>query len=111
MGHVKACWQLALLYETGRGAPSSKAEASWYHNLASEQGWPPSQFLVACHTDSSGLSVARAARLYRRAAEAGEMCATNNLSAHFLHVPIDVADHGVASLQSTLLQLNNSRRL
>ena len=99
MGHVEACWQLALLYETGIGVPYSEAEAMRYHKMASDKGWPPSQFLVACRMDCGDLTTADAARLYRRAAEAGEARATNNLSAHLFHVPV-VSDHAIANQQS-----------
>jgi len=100
MGHVKACWQLALLYETGSGVPFSEAEAARYHKMACEKGWPPSQFLVACRMERDGVSMGEVAGLYRRAAEAGEALAANNLSAHLLHFRIDATDHGVANQQS-----------
>ena len=97
MGHVKACWQLALLYEIGDGVPYSETQAIKYHKMASEKGWPPSQFFVACQMDISGLTTSEAAKLYRRATEAGEARATNNLSAHFFHVPVDAVNHGVVN--------------
>lgn len=71
-GDAAAQFNLALMYNTGRGVPEDKAAAVGWYRLAAEQGYAKAQFsLGAMYERGQGVpqDYAEAARWYRTAAE------------------------------------------
>jgi TPR repeat protein len=82
-GNAGAQYNLALLYEEGRGVPQSMGEAWRWYAKAAEQGHPEAQNnLGRLYATGQGVpaDVQRAAYWYEKAADQGNVEAENNLA-------------------------------
>ena len=81
-GNAAARFNLAMLYDNGRGVPQDHAAAVKWYRAAAEQGHAGAQNnLAAMYRNGQGVpqDVAEAVKWYRRAADQGSAMAQNNL--------------------------------
>ncbi len=77
-GGVIAQYDLATMYEKGKGVPKDCAEAMKWYRKAAEQGFPPAQLVLGWMCDQ-GEDYTEAEKWYRKAAEHGDSTAQYNL--------------------------------
>ena len=82
-GDPEAQYNLAVLYEQGRGYPHDPAQAAEWYRKAAEQGFTQAQYnLGSLYADGQGVEqdLAQAADWYRKAAEQGLKEAQHDLA-------------------------------
>ena len=85
-GDAEAQYNLAVLYEQGRGYPHDLGQAAHWYGLAAEQGYMDAQYnLGSLYADGEGVGqdLAQAAHWYGRAAEQGLREAQHDLAVFY----------------------------